>query len=171
MKTSCFSLKLSVLLLLFVAAGVCSTLVAQTRVAVLPFRNTNGYMEYNERCYQLADSISIALQKHVKENSSFVMVPVDSVMEVLASLNLDPINPQYESDMWKAAELLHVERVVTGTFNVKYNKIFINAFVFNVASKLSDSEHEARSVYRAYDKTFDAIPTIVTAILPAVAKQ
>jgi TolB-like protein len=171
MKTICVSLKFSLLLVLFVAAGVCSTLVAQTRVAVLPFRNTNGYMEYNERCYQIADSVSLALQKQEKEHSSFVMVPVDSVMEVLSSLNLDPINPQYESDMWKAAELLHVDRVVTGTFNVKYNKIFINAFVYSVATKLSDSAHEARSVYKPYEKTFEAIPTIVTAILPAVAKQ
>lgn len=171
MKLLSSFLKPAVLLLVFAVAGACSTLLAQTRIAVLPFRNTNGMMEYNERCYQIADSIAASLQNHAQDNPAFTLVPVDSVMDILASLNLDPTNPQYESDMWKAAEMLGIDKVVTGTFNVRYNKIFINASVYTVATKLSDTAHEARSVYKPYDKTFEAIPTIVTTLLPAVAKQ
>lgn len=149
-------------------AGACTTLVAQTRIAVLPFRNTNGAAEYNERCYQLADSIASDLSKIAEENPTFIIVPSDSVMEILSTLNLDPVNPQYESDMWRAVEQLAVDKVVTGTFNVKYNKIFINASVYNVQNKLSDNVNTARSIYKPLDKMFETIPVIISKILPAV---
>lgn len=153
------------------ATGAVSSLVAQTRIAVLPFRNTNGAAEYNERCYQLADSIASDLSKIAEETPTFLIVPSDSVMEILSTLNLDPVNPQYESDMWRAVEQLAVDAVVTGTFNVKYNKIFINASVYNVQNKLADNTNVARSVYKPLDKMFEAIPVIISKILPAVVKK
>ena len=158
-------------LFLVVVFGALASASAQTRVAVLPFRNTHGSMEYNERSYQLADSINHALAVIAQQDPSFVIVPPDSVNEVLSGLNLDPTNPQYESDVWRAVEALHVDRVVTGTFNIKYGKIIMNTSVYDVRTKLADQSHESKSVYKAYDKTFEAIPTIVKAILPAVNKK
>lgn len=154
-----------------VLAGAWSTLAAQTRIAVLPFRNTHGSMEYNVRSYQLADTINAVLTELSKNDPSFTIVPPDSVQDVLSTLNLDPTNPQYESDVWRAVEMLNVDRVVTGTFNIKYNKILINTSVYEVETKLADTKNEARNVYKPYDKTFEAIPTIIKMILPAVAKQ
>ncbi len=166
-----FRLPVVAAFLLVVFSGAWHSLAAQTRIAVLPFRNTHGSMEYNERSYQLADTINAVLTEISRTDESFVIVPPDSVQDVLSTLNLDPTNPQYESDVWRAVESLHVERVVTGSFNIKYGKIVMNTSVFDVTTKLADPSHEARSVYKAYDKTFEAIPVIIKAILPAVTKK
>lgn len=151
--------------------GAATSLVAQTRIAVLPFRNTHGSMEYNERCYQLADSIASQLTAMAAADPSITFVPSDSVMEVLSMLNLDPTNPQYESDMWRAVEQLAVDQVVTGTFNVRYNKIFINASVYNVQNKLADNVNAARSIREPLDKMLEAVPVIVEKIFPAIGKK
>ncbi len=158
-------------LFLMLFSGAWHSLSAQTRIAVLPFRNTHGGMEYNERSYQLADTINAVLTEISRTDGSFTIVPSDSVQEIVSTLNLDPTNPQYESDVWRAVEALNVERVVTGTFNIKYGKIIINASVYDVVTKLADPSHEAKSVYKAYEKTFEAIPAIIKAILPAVNKK
>lgn len=157
--------------LLFMCTGAWQVLSAQVRVAVLPFLNTEGSMDYNERSYQLADTINAVLTEISRTDGSFVVVPPDSVQEIISTLNLDPTNPQYESDVWRAVETLNVDRVVSGAFNVKYGKIIINANVFDVKTKLADQVHAAKSIYKAYDKTFEAIPAIIKAILPAVNKK
>ena len=93
------------------------TAAAQERVAVFPFRNMDGQMEYNIWRERLSDSLTIALQQEDMEYKAFYIVPSDSVAEILAAMNLDPNNPQYESDKWKAATQLNVSRVITGNFN------------------------------------------------------
>lgn len=143
---------------------------AQTRVAVLPFRNDEGNINYTKLCYQLSDSLTTALSA-AKVGTPIHIVPTDSVEMALSALNINPMNPQYESDKWKAIAQLGVERVVTGNFKVKYGKVFVNAYVFDVATKLADSRGEAKSVYRSESTIMTAVPDIIERLLPAFDKK
>ena len=92
---------------------------AQKRIAVLPFRNMDGNLALSPWCVKLSDSLATMLRQADSTSKNYIVVPQDSVAEVLASLNLDPMNPQYESDLWKAIAMLHVERAITGNFNIQ----------------------------------------------------
>lgn len=136
-------------------------LSAQTpRVAFLPFKNMDGKMELNKWCYSLQDS----LQKHFAEldqnNAKMYVVPYDSVEMILAELNLDPSNPQYDSDMWKVVENLHAEYVITGNFVFKAERFIINAYIIDVSMKLQVTSHQARDVFVPMDRILSAVKPI-----------
>ncbi len=136
-------------------------LSAQTpRVAFLPFKNMDGKMELNKWCYSLQDS----LQKHFAEldpnNAKMYVVPYDSVEMILAELNLDPSNPQFDSDMWKVVENLHADYVISGNFVFKAERFIINAYIIDVSMKLQITSHQARDIFVPMDKILSAIKPI-----------
>ena len=108
-------MKKIILLSIFLIAS--SIAFSQTRVAVLPFQNMDGQIDYNILCYDLQEALTEALIEADDTGESYYIVPADSVEIILAELNLDPSNPQYKSDMWKAVELLNIKKVVVGNFN------------------------------------------------------
>ena len=87
---------------------------SQVRIAVFPFMNKDGNLKLNIWCYKFQDSLTKALYNRDPEEKYYRIVPYDSVEGILAQLNLDPNNPQYKSDMWKAADSISVMWVVTG---------------------------------------------------------
>jgi TolB-like protein len=151
----------------FSAAG----LLAQTRIAVLPFQNMDGKMELNIWSYNLQDSLKSALHQLDPEAQHFYIVPSDSVELILADMNLDPTNPQYPSDMWKAVKMLGAEQVVTGNFNIRANKFLINAYVYNVKIKLPHPHHQARDIFKSEEEIYESIPMIVESLKPVLVGE
>ncbi len=152
-------------MLVFAAAAAS----AQERVAVFPFRNMDGQIEYNIWCVRLSDSLAVALQQEDPERAVFSIVPSDSVAEILAEMNLDPGNPQYETDKWKAAARLKIPRVIMGNFNIQSGgKMSLNVYIYDVESKLPDANNQAKNLYREIDKALETIPKMVKKILPAL---
>lgn len=145
---------------------------AQERIGVFPFRNMDGQLEYNVWCARLSDSLSVALQHEDSLHAVFYIVPSDTVAEILAEMNLDPSNPQYESDKWKAAQRLGISRVVTGNFNIQSGgKMSLNAYVYDVATKLPDGMNQAKNLYKEIDKALETIPKMVKKLLPSLKPQ
>ncbi|MFN8359091.1 MAG: hypothetical protein U0264_04175 [Candidatus Kapaibacterium sp.] len=151
-------------LLLVFGTGYAS---AQKRIAVLPFRNMDGNLALTPWCAKLSDSLATMLRQADSASKHYTVVPQDSVAEVLASLNLDPTNPQYESDLWKAIAMLHVERAITGNFNIQYGKMLINAYNYDVQTKIPHMS-QAKNLFRTQDKTLDAVPAILNKLLPGL---
>ena len=120
--------KLSIYLLLFFALTLFAN--AQIRVAVLPFENADGRMEFNIYSYQLQDSLTKALIARDVEAKNYQVVPIDSIEILLAELNIDPSNPQYLSDMWKVVDKLNCNKVITGNFNIQGDKFLLNAYIY-----------------------------------------
>ncbi|MBK9248134.1 MAG: hypothetical protein IPM69_08500 [Ignavibacteria bacterium] len=143
---------------------------AQKRIAVLPFRNMDGNMALNPWCVKLSDSVATGLREADSTHKFYIVVPQDSVAELLASLNLDPMNPQYESDLWKAIAMLHVERAITGNFNIQYGKMLINAYNYDVQTKIPHPTAQAKNLFRTQDKTLDAVPAILNKLLPGLTQ-
>ncbi|MFW6232965.1 MAG: hypothetical protein ACOC4D_02915, partial [Bacteroidota bacterium] len=128
--------KIIAFVIITMAVAFTAANAQQLRIAVLPFDNSDGNMDYNIWSYKLQDSLYKELSIGDPDELNYRVVPIDSVEMVLAELNLDPDNPQYASDLWKAIEILGVDRVVTGNFKVKANRFLINAYVYYVATKM-----------------------------------
>ncbi len=161
-KISIFVVGLIVFGTLFVS------LSAQQRIAVLPFKNLDGKLEFNEWCFNLQDSLAKSLKNMDIQENQFRIVPIDSVEFALAELNLDPDNPQYFTDLWKAVKKMNVTKVVSGEFNVQGETIIINAKIYDVKLKLPLPNNQARDVFRKVNNVYDAIPEITQALFPGM---
>lgn len=141
---------------------------SQVRVAVLPFQNMDGKIEKNIICYDLQDSVYKSLQTKDPEHKQFYLVPSDSVEIILANLNLDPSNPQYTSDLWKAVKLLNIKKVIMGNFNLQADKVLINGYIYDVRMKIADPVNQVRDIFKTEEQIFEAVEPIVNAVLPAL---
>lgn len=154
------------MLLAIIAFVVCSGFaMAQQRIAVLPFRNMDGNLALNTWCSRLSDSVAAGLRLRDTANKYYFVVSQDTVAETLATLNLDPTNPQYESDLWKAVAMLKITRVITGNFNVQSGKMLINCYNYDVETKIPNPTGQARNLYKSIDRCLETVPTIINKML------
>ncbi|TNE32426.1 hypothetical protein EP342_05040 [bacterium] len=159
-------MKKLLLLTLFIVPVL--SLYSQTRIAVLPFQNMDGNIDYNILCYDLQESLTNSLIESDGSGKDFYIVPADSVESVLSELNLDPSNPQYKSDLWKAVQMLNIKKVVVGNFNKESDKFLINAYIYDVKMRLAFPNNQAKDIFKTREQIMEAIPEIVTAILPGL---
>jgi TolB-like protein len=153
-----------ILLIAFALSPNCFSQVK--RIAFLPFQNMDGNMVLNIYCYQLQDSLSKAFALADPEEKYYHIIPSDSVDGLLAEMNLDPNNPQYATDMWKAAKMLAVEYVVTGNFNMQAKRLLINAYVYDVITKLPDPDHQARDLFKKEEQVLSAVSVMLKQLKP-----
>lgn len=144
---------------------------AQVRITVLPFQNMDGELKLNLISYKLQDSLLKALKELDPDSKNFYLVPPDSVEQILSEMNLDPTNPQYPSDIWKAVERLHAQLVVSGNFNIQANRFLINGYVYDVNTKLPNLDYQARDIFKSEAKVLEAVKIIVLNIKPALIKN
>ncbi|MEJ5286448.1 MAG: hypothetical protein CH6_2233 [Candidatus Kapaibacterium sp.] len=141
---------------------------SQLRIAVLPFQNMDGDLSLNLLSYQLQDSVAKLLHQYDSTQKYFVIIPADSIDFLVSQFNLDPTNPQYPTDMWKAVKMLNADAVISGTFNRKAERILINAYIYDVNTKLAYPDHQARDIFKPEDKVMEAVPIIVKKLLPGL---
>ncbi len=163
--------KLFPLLLFFSFLIFTHSLTAQTRIAVFPFMNKDGNFKFNIWCYKFQDSLTKALFKIDPDKKYFDIVPSDSIESLLAELNLDPNNPEYQSDMWKAAKMLNIKWVVMGNFNINAGTFLIDCYAYNVRTKLANQKYHAKDIFKKEDKVMECIDEIVTSIIPLFIPQ
>ena len=145
-----------------------SPLFSQTRLAVLPFQNMDGNIDYNILCYDLQESLTTSLIEAEGSGEDYYIVPADSVEMVLSELNLDPSNPQYKSDLWKAVQMLNIKKVVVGTFNKQSDKFLINTYIYDVKMRMAYPNHQAKDIFKTREEILEAIPEIVASIHPGL---
>lgn len=156
--------------LAFVVGALVTTASAeaQVRVAVLPFRNMDGKIALNEWSVALRDSIVTSLVASDPESKTFVVIPTDSLEMAISDLNLDPTNPQYESDVWKAVLGMGATYVVQGNFLTEGERVLLNAYVYTAASRMPNSAHQAKNIVKSPTTYLTAVPLIVKRLLPAL---
>lgn len=154
----------------FLFLVIAIAIQSQPRVTVFPFNNVNGKLEENIWSYELRDSLETALKILDPNEEHFVMIPAEEVDVALASVNFDPSNPQWESDMWKVAEELGADKVILGNFDINANRYLINAYIIHVKTKLRDP-NQARDIFKKQEDIFDSIPIIVRSIKPGLIAE
>lgn len=156
---------IAVSLLLLLSSG---SAFAQQRVAVLPFRNMDRDIQYNAWSVQLADSVYKALRQLDGNGTDFVLIEPDSIEMAIADLNLDPTNPQYESDMWKAVRTLGATKAVQGNFQLRGDRVLINCYVYDMTSMLPDGTNQAKDLYKSTTTFLETVRPIVKRIAPGL---
>lgn len=141
---------------------------SQHRIAVLPFKNMDGKMSFNIYCYKLQDSLEKKLIQDDKDTLNYVVVPSDSIEMLLAEVNMDPTNPQYETDMWDAVEKLNIDRVVSGDFYIQSNRLIINAYVYDVDLKIPHPQYQAKNIFKSEEKIMSSVPIIAKKLRLAI---
>ncbi len=163
-------MKLIALLILFTT----SLAFSQTRIAVMPLENMDGKMEKNIWCYQIQDSIYKVLVANLKkddpEGKKYQVVSQEEIEDELAKLNIDPSNPQYKSDMWKALANLKVKKVILGNFNLKGDKFLLNFYIYDVKMKLANQEYQIRDLFRNESELYSIVPEVIAALYPFFQK-
>lgn len=114
----------------------------------------------------MQDSLTKSMFSKDPEEKYYRIVPFDSVELILAQLNLDPNNPQYQSDMWKAADSLHVKWVVAGNFIINGERFLIDGYAFNVKTKLPNPKYHAKDIFKKEQNVMECIGEITDAIIP-----
>ncbi len=155
--------------ILFAFLAITISAFAQpVRVAVLPIRNMDGNLSLNTYCYKIADSLRAALTLHELNGKQFYIVPSDTVEAVLAELNLDPNNAQYESDIWKSVAILNCQYVVTGTFNVNGGRMLVNMYCYDLKTKVADPTNNAKNIFKAPERVLETIGIMRDKLVPAL---
>ncbi len=144
---------------------------SQIRVAVLPFQNMDGDLSLNVISYKLQDSIANLFREKDPEGKHYSIIPSDSIDMLVSQFNLDPLNPQYPSDIWKAVQMMKTDVVISGTFNRKADRILINAYIYDVATKLAYPDYQARDIFKSEENVMEAVPIIVKRLLPGLTGQ
>ena len=144
---------------------------SQIKIAVLPFQNMDGLLDYNVYSYKLQDSLYKALKALDPDGKYYQLVPLDDIETVLSDMNLDPTNPQYPTDMWKAVQMLDVKEVITGNFNVESERFLINAYIYDVETKLPNLKYQARNIFKKEKDILKAVRIIVKRLKPALIKE
>jgi len=162
-------MKKLLLLVLVIVFSICFA-NAQVKIAVLPFQNMDGDQKFNIHSYTLQDSVFKALNALDPDGKYYQLVPLDEIEILLSEMNLDPTNPQYATDMWTAVEKLEVVKVVTGNFNVRAERFLINAYVYDVDTKLPNLEYQARDIFLPEESILKSVQVIIKRIEPALIK-
>lgn len=142
--------------------------MAQVRVAVLPVKNSTGNLKLLSYSYAIADTLRTLLAAHPDNGKTFFVIPADSIEQALAEFSVDPSSPQYESDLWRAIARLQCKYAITGSFDVTGERMVLNLYVYDVATKLADQTHAARNLFRAPEKIFEVLPRAVKQLVPAL---
>lgn len=163
-------MKKSFSLLVFLAISSILPCFSQIRVAVLPFQNMDGDLSLNVLSYKLQDSIANFLQTIDPEKKKFTIISSDSIDFFVSQYNLDPLNPQYPTDIWKVVKELKVNAVISGTFNRRADRILINAYIYDVETKLPYPDHQARNIFKSEENVMEAVEIILKKLLPALVE-
>lgn len=137
------------------------------RIAVLPIRNMDGNLSLNSYCYKIADSLRTVLTLHELNGKQFYIVPADTVEAVLAEMNLDPNNPQYESDLWNSVAKLNCSYVITGSFNINSGRMLLNVYCYDLRTKIADP-NAAKNIFKAPERILEMIPIIRDRLIPGM---
>lgn len=155
---------LSLVIIVFFLLGI-SAFGQAKRIAVLPFQNMDGNYKFNYICFKLQDSVSNALAALDTKEEFYHIVPADSVELLLTELNVDPQNPQYPSDVWKAIKKLNVKYVVSGTFIPKTDFIIVNAYIYNAKTKIPSSQYQIRDIFKEESKILESVTDMKATLL------
>ena len=144
---------------------------AQVKIVVLPFQNMDGNLKFNIYSYKLQDSVFKALEVLDPEHKYYQLIPLQEVEAILSEMNLDPTNPQYPSDMWKAVTMLNVQQVVTGNFNYQAERFLINAYIYDADTKLPNLANQARDIFKSEEEILSSVRLIIKRLKSAFIKE
>jgi len=143
----------------------------QVVVAIFPIKNVTGEVKYDGLMFEFADSLESYFNKTVPtENQSYKIIPMQDVKDQIAALNIDLKGITYETKTWELAKLLGAEKIIWGTYYVKYEKAQIEAKVVDVKTKVTNTAHIAEKIKVPFAEALSRVGDVAGKLLPAMVK-
>jgi TolB-like protein len=137
---------LTSIIILILLSGTYLLSQEPRRVAILPYQNMDGNLELNIWNYTMQEKLAEQLMERDPDEFNYKIISIDSIEMVLAQYNLDPNDPEYETDMWNAVKDLQAEYVITGNFIKSENRLIFNTNIIHVKYKLPLSKYKSKDI-------------------------
>ena len=161
---------LALLLPLFFSGSL--TLFAQDAdkavIAIFPFKNLYGEEQYESLGWDYADSLEAWLNGQGETGEAYELISNLDVKDQMLAQNVDIKSPSYETDIWTIAEALEADKLIWGTYYVKYNKVFLKVQIIDLSINMPDMDHEAESKGILYEEGTTSVPDVGAVLLPGL---
>ncbi len=159
----------SIAALLVLAAGITHAQGAKpVTVAIFPFKNLTGEVVYDDLSWNFADSLYAYFLLKPESETIFHVVPMDDVRDQMLALNVDVKSPSYENDVWQVAQALGADKIVWGTYYMKYDVAQIEVKVPNAKTMMHDPQYMVKNLRPDYKDALLKVPFVGDKILPAM---
>ena len=154
--------------------ALCATIPATAQtdeksvIAIFPFKNLYGEVQYDDIGWEFADSLEVFLNAQEGANKKFEIVSNIDVRDQMLAQNVDVKSPSYETDVWTIAEALEADKLVWGTYFVKYNKVFLKVEIIDLSINMPDPENVGQSKGLLYEEAINSVPDVGAQLLPGL---
>lgn len=163
-----FFLSFAALLCLATALPALAQETSPVTVAIFPFKNLTGEAVYDDLAWNFADSLYSYLNTKAGTETVYHMVPMDDVRDQMLALNVDVKSPSYENDVWQVAQALGADKIVWGTYYMKYDVAQIEVKVPDAKTMMHDPEHMVKNLRPEYKDALTKVTFVGDKILPAL---
>ena len=150
------------------AAALAQSKDKPVTIAIFPFKNLYGEEKYEDLGWAYADSLEVYLNAQDGAGKKYTIIANTDVRDQMLAQNVDVKSPSYETDVWTIAEALGADKLVWGTYFVKYGKVFLKAEVIDLSINMPDPDHVGESKGLHYEEAIQSVPEVGEKILPAL---
>ncbi|MCB0713961.1 MAG: hypothetical protein KDD67_16670 [Ignavibacteriae bacterium] len=137
-------------------------------IAIFPFKNLYGEEQYESLGWDYADSLEVWLNGREELGTEFELIPNIDVKDQMLAQNVDIKSPSYETDVWTIAEALEADKMIWGTYYVKYNKVFLKVEIIDLSINMPDPDHVAESKGLLYEDAVNSVSDVGEMLLPGL---
>lgn len=157
------------LLSLYPAAALAQGASEPVVIAIFPFKNLYGEVQYDDLGWVYADSLEVYLNAQAGAGTTYQVISNVDVRDQMLAQNVDVKSPSYETDVWTIAEALEADKLVWGTYFVKYGKVFLKTEIIDLSINMPDPENVGESKGLLYDEAITSVPDVGAKILPGLS--
>ncbi len=154
--------------------ALCATVPATAQtdkksvIAIFPFKNLYGEVQYDDIGWEFADSLEVWFNAQEGANTKYEIVSNIDVRDQMLAQNVDVKSPSYETDVWTIAEALEADKLIWGTYFVKYNKVFLKVEIIDLSVNMPDPENVGESKGLLYEEAINSVPDVGAQLLPGL---
>ncbi len=163
-----YILSIALLLALVPFAVLSAQDAAPVSVAVFPLKNSYGEVKYDSLTWSYADSLASYLSLQTGAGTDFTIMPMDDIRDQMLALNVDPNSPSYESDIIKIVKALGAQKVIWGSYLVKYEKANIELKIVDVKTLMPDRKNIADKIRAPFPEALSTVPEVGDKLLPGL---
>jgi tetratricopeptide (TPR) repeat protein len=145
----------------------CVSVFAQTRIAVMPFKNITAQEEHN----WLSDGFSESLSTALAQLPQFIIIERSQLEQIVQEQGLQQSALMDESNAIKLGKMLGVKKLVIGSFQIFKNNINVNIRIVDVESGQIDKSGNLANKRGTLDNIFQFQENISVLLVKALGKD
>lgn len=137
-------------------------------IAIFPFKNLYGEVQYDDLGWAYADSLEVYLNAQAGAGTTYEVLSNIDVRDQMLAQNVDVKSPSYETDVWTIAEALEADKLIWGTYFVKYGKVFLKTEIIDLSVNMPDPENVGESKGLLYEEAINSVSDVGAKLVPGL---